>query len=61
MEVDACLFVSDTVIALTCVDDTLFFARDMKDIDEAIRRLRDEHKMTLDVEDSAAGFLGVQV
>ena len=39
VEVDACLFISDTVIILTYVDDTLFFARDMKDIDEAIQRL----------------------
>ena len=60
VEVDACLFISDKVICVTYVDDTLFFARDMADIDAAIQALKDQD-MTLEVEDSVAGFLGVQV
>ena len=60
-EVDACLFISDRVICVTYVDDTLFFARDMKDIDDVIEKLRTQQNMSLDVEDDLAGFLGVQV
>jgi hypothetical protein len=33
----------------------------MKDIDDVIRRLTDKHKMTLEVEDDVAGFLGVHI
>ena len=61
VDVDACLFISNNVICVTYVDDTLFFARDMKDIDETIRLLREQQKMSLDVEDDVVGFLGVQI
>ena len=61
VEVDACLFISDKVICLTYVDDTLFFARDMKDIDEVITLLTKKQKMSLSVKDDVAGFLGVNV
>ena len=59
-DIDPCLFISKKVICLVYVDDTLMFARDMKDIDEAIEML---HKkgLTLEVEDDVAGFLGVHV
>ena len=58
VDVDACLFISDKVICLTYVDDTLFFAKDIQDIDDVIDLLRDQQKMTLDIEDDVAGFLG---
>jgi len=61
IDVDACLFVSDKVICLTYVDDSLFFARDQKDIDEVIRKLRDDQGMKLTEENDVAGFLGVHI
>ena len=54
------MFIADKVICLTYVDDTLFFARDEKDIDDVIMKLR-KLDLTLEVEDDAAGFLGVQI
>ena len=60
-DVDACLFVSPKVICITYVDDTLFFARNMSNIDEVIEKLRHQEKMTLEVELDAAGFLGVSL
>jgi len=59
-ESDPCLFVSDKVIALVYVDDTLFFARDPKDVDAAIAGLRDLG-MDLQKEEDVAGFLGVHI
>ena len=60
-EIDPCLFVSDKVICLTYVDDTLLYARDMKDIDEVLDKLVNQQKMALEVEDDVAGFLGVHI
>ena len=60
-EVDSCLFISPKVICLTCVDDSLFFARDKKDIDEVIETLQKQEKMSLEREEDAAGFLGVSI
>ena len=56
-EADPCLFISDKVICLVYVDDTLFFATDPADIEGMITGLRREG-MTLDVEEDMAGFLG---
>jgi Reverse transcriptase (RNA-dependent DNA polymerase) len=61
IDVDPCLFILDKVICLVYVDDTLLYARDMKDIDDVIRKLADEHKMTLEVEDDVTRFLGVHI
>jgi Reverse transcriptase (RNA-dependent DNA polymerase) len=62
IDVNPCLFILDKVICLVYVDDTLLYAHDMKDsIDDVIRRLTNEHKMTLEVEDNFAGFLGVHI
>lgn len=61
VDVDPCLFISEKVICLTYVDDTLLYAKDMKDIDEVLRRLTDEQEMALEIEDDVAGFLGVQI
>ena len=60
-EVDSCLFISEKVICLVYVDDTLLYARDQKDIDEVLRKLQEEQHMELEVESDVAGFLGVQI
>jgi hypothetical protein len=56
-EVDPCLFISDKVICLVYVDDTLLFARDMADIDETLQQIADKQGMALEVQDNVAGFL----
>jgi hypothetical protein len=61
IDVDACLFISDKVICLVYVDDTLLYARNSEDIDEVLRRLQEDEGMQLEVEDDVAGFLGVQI
>jgi hypothetical protein len=61
VDVDPCLFISEKVICLVYVDDTLLYARDMKDIDDVIKQLTEKHKMVLEVEDDVAGFLGVHI
>ena len=48
------------MICVTYVDDCLFFARDEKDIDDAINGIK-KSGMDLQVEDSVAGFLGVHI
>ena len=58
--IDPCLFVSEKVICLVYVDDTLFYSPKKEWIDEAIEKLK-AHKMELEVEDSVAGFLGVHI
>jgi Reverse transcriptase (RNA-dependent DNA polymerase) len=60
-DIDPCLFILDKVICLVYIDDTLLYACDMKDIDDVIRKLTDEHKMTLEVEDDVTGFLGAHI
>ena len=57
---DPCLFVSNNVICLVYVGDTLFFARDDKHIDAIIDALRGPGiEMELEEEDNVSGFLGV--
>ena len=47
---------------MTYVDDCLWWARSRKDIDEVIEQLRGpKYNMTLEIEDSVAGFLGVHI
>ncbi|GAX10397.1 hypothetical protein FisN_3Lu622 [Fistulifera solaris] len=62
---EPCLFLSDKVVCLTYVDDCLFFARDVSDIDEVIYDLCHNEKyqrFQLKVEDeSVAGFLGILI
>ena len=58
--VDPCLFISDKVICIVYVDDTLFFSPQEKYIDEAIEQLKSEG-VSVEVEDSVAGFLGVHI
>ena len=59
-EVDPCLFISDKVICLVYVDDTLFYSPKPEYIDEVIQKLKDK-EMDLEAEDSVAGFLGVHI
>jgi hypothetical protein len=59
-EVDPCLFVSDKVVCLVYVDDTLFYSSRQEYIDEVIQRLRNA-EMDLEVEGTVAGFLGVHI
>jgi hypothetical protein len=61
IDVDPCLFISDKVICLVYIDDALLYACDLKDIDDVIKALTDEHKMTLEVKDDVAGILGVHI
>jgi hypothetical protein len=60
-DVDPCLFVSDKVICLVYVDDTLFFSPKQEFIDDVIRRLQHEHNLDLEVEQDVAGFLGIHL
>jgi hypothetical protein len=57
---DACLFISEHVICLVYVDDTLLFSPRLEYIDAVLAKLR-AAKMDLEVEDDVAGFLGVDV
>jgi len=59
-EADPCLFLTDKVIALVYVDDTLFFSRDDAEITAVIKGLRDL-QMELEEESDVAGFLGVHI
>ena len=58
--VDPCLFISDKVICLVYVDDTLFFSPKEEYITEAINSLKDQN-VAVEIEDSVAGFLGVHI
>jgi hypothetical protein len=57
---DPCLFVSEKVIALVYVDDTLLYARNKTDIDAVVDGLH-QRNMELQREDDIAGFLGVHI
>ena len=59
-EIDPCLFVSDKVVVLLYVDDTLMFARDNSDLEAVVSGLRSQG-MDLEKEEDVAGFLGVLV
>ena len=60
VDVDPCLFISDKVICLVYVDDTLFFSPKPEYIDEVVTKLSDSD-LELEEEDSVAGFLGVHI
>ena len=59
-DIDPCLFVSDSVICIVDVDDTLFFSPHEEFIQGAIKKLQ-QNGMELEVEDSVADFLGARV
>ncbi|CAJ1969856.1 unnamed protein product [Cylindrotheca closterium] len=58
-EVDPCLFISDKVICLVYIDDTLFFSPKEEYINKAMESLKSQ-RVAVEIEDSVAGFLGVQ-
>jgi hypothetical protein len=57
---DPCLFLSDKVICLVYVDDTLFFSPKEEFIKDVIKQLL-KADLDLEVKDSVAGFLGVHI
>jgi hypothetical protein len=59
-DIDSCLFISDKVICLCYVDDTLLFSPKQEWIDEVIEQLR-KTDLSIEIEDDVAGFLGVQI
>jgi hypothetical protein len=61
VDIDPCLFVSDKVICLVYVNDTLFFSPKQEFIDDVIKTLQDMHGMDLEVKQDVAGFLGVHL
>jgi hypothetical protein len=58
-EADPCMSVNHKVTCLVYVDDTLFFAKEMSDIDDLLGEL--QKTMDIEVEDEVAGFLGVHI
>jgi hypothetical protein len=61
LDIDPYLFISDKVICLVDIDDTLLFTQDMKDINNILHRLTHEHDMGLEIKDDVAGFLRVHI
>ena len=61
VDVDACLFISDDVIIISYVDDSILFSKSQEAIDDVIDKLQNQRNMQLEVEDDAAGFLGVKI
>jgi hypothetical protein len=59
--IDSCLFISDKVICLCYVDDTLLFSPKQEWIDEVIDKLKNTADLSVEIEDDVAGFLGVQI
>jgi hypothetical protein len=57
---DPCLFVGSKVIAISYVDDLIFWSRDEKDIHDVAMKLR-EVGVDLEQETDAAGFLGIRM
>ena len=58
--VDPCLFMSDKVIVLVYINDTLFYSPQKEWIDKAIQQIK-QQELELEIEDSVAGFLGVHI
>jgi histone deacetylase 1/2 len=58
--IDPCLFISDRVILLVYVDDTLLFSPKQEYIDELLEKLQRED-VELEEENDVAGFLGVHI
>jgi len=60
MDVDPCLFISDKVICLVYVDDTLFCSPKKEYILNVVKKLEDSG-MDLKTKDNVARFLGVHM
>jgi hypothetical protein len=56
-DVDPCRFISDNVICLIWVDDTLFFSPKQEYTDQVIDKLQNKQEMDLEVEQDVADFL----
>ena len=52
---------SDKIIVLVYVDDTLIYSPKREWIDEFLGKLQNQQNVTLEIEDSVAGFLGVHI
>ena len=59
-EVDPCLFMSDKVIVLVYMHDTLFFRSKKEWIMDVLKKL-EKDKVALEEEEDVAGFLGVHM
>ena len=59
-DIDPCSFMTDKVICIVYVDDTLFFSPKEEYIEEVITGLK-SCELELEVENSVAGFLGVYI
>jgi hypothetical protein len=57
---DPCLFIGKSVIVIVYVDDLLLYARDERQIDDLIAKLK-EDKIWIRKEGSTEGFLGVDI
>ena len=55
---DPCLFVGERMLTICYVDDILFWAKDIKDIEKLAQKLH-ETDIDLEQEEDTAGFLGV--
>ena len=55
------MFVSDKLIAVNYVDDTLFFSPKIEYIDDIMKILREGGGLDLNVEDDVVGFLAVSI
>jgi hypothetical protein len=59
-KLDPCLFIGTKVIAISYVDDLIFWSRDKQDIHAVAMKLRDVG-VDLEQETDAAGFLGIRM
>ena len=57
---DPCLFISENLVRIAYVDDTLFFSSSQLHTNQTLEHLRSEG-VELNVEDDVAGFLGVHM
>ena len=60
-DINPCLFISDKVICVLYVDDTLFWSPKKEWIDEVIEKLQTQEQVELEDEEDVAGFLGVHI
>ncbi len=59
-DIDPCLFISNKVICLVYIDDTLFYSPKPEYINKVVNKLQ-EDGMDLETKDDIAGFLGVHI
>jgi hypothetical protein len=58
---DPCLFLRKYMIIVLYTDDCLLYARDTKEIELFVKKLRDDYKLTLNDPDPIDDFLGIHV